>query len=402
MNWYRQINILFSVPLYVAAFALFCISLYAQSALFVLLTFLLLLVNVIPYFYLTKISENIEMLNPEQKIRVFTGEENMHYIYLQNNGNMPVFNGKFQFGLEKNVWSDDLKNQGGTKMINQFSFRFNLLRKESAVFSIKIKGVKRGVARASAINIIAHDLMGVGTLNLKYDRFFHTEVIVYPELIPVTGLDPLKKFEQGPHPLQFSLFEDITAPVGTREYASGDSFNRIHWKASAKSTSLQTKQFEKTTGMSWTLILNVARNRLDVSVSSEDLERNISCIAYICKYAASRKIPFDIFVNIKVRGKGAIMCLPAGEGREQLAKALEMLARINFNSITVPQETLFAYVDRKMYRQPLIILFNCGKKEEEQRYFRKWQRKGVKLFEAEFRNESAHIVAVSQKRKVIS
>lgn len=402
MNWHRRINVLFAMQLLLAAAVLFFILLYTKMPMLVLLTFLILLVVAIPYWYLKRVSNSIHLANTDQQVKLFTDEEDKIHFTLENSSRLPIFSGKMQFSMEDCATYDGLKKEGGTKKYKRYSFRYNLTGKEKAQFPVDVSGVKRGVGRVSAINLTIRDLLGVGTLEMKYDPFFRSEVIVFPELRTVGGLNQLKKFEQGTHPMQFSLFEDLTASIGSRDYAPGDPFNRIHWKASAKSTQLQTKQFEKTTGMEWMFVLHLSRDRMDLSNKSEDLEKNISSIAYLCKYATTKGIPFSIFTNIKVRGQDFIMQLKSGEGRNHLSKALELLARIKFNSITVSQEMLLAYVDRVMYRPPVVILLNCGKQEQEARYYQKWETKGAALFEVEHKADASYIIKAARKRKAIS
>ncbi|MFC4558177.1 DUF58 domain-containing protein [Virgibacillus kekensis] len=402
MMWHRKITIMYFVPLLVAAATLLLISLYAKSAIMILITFLILLANAIPYYYLKKTTENVSMANPIQKVKLFNDEEHIIKLSVKNFGRLPVFNGLLSFNIGNSVWCPELTAGSRNRTTNQFSFRFNLLSKKSLEFTIKVQGKKRGVARVSSIKLHTKDLLGVGTLDLDYQPFFQTEVIVYPELRPVGGMDQLRRFQQGNRPMQFSLFEDKTATMGTRDYSSGDSFSDIHWKASARSNELQTKQYEKTSGMHWTFILNLSRDRTDVSTKSDDLEKNISYVAYLCKYAATNGIPYDIFVNIKVHGKDYLMHLNAGEGREQLAKALEMLARINLNSILVAEENMLAFIDRVMYRSPMIILVNCGKRESEQRFYQRWIRRGTTLFEVEQKEDAAFIVPASAGKRAIS
>ncbi|GAA0606894.1 DUF58 domain-containing protein [Virgibacillus siamensis] len=402
MNWHRTIKVIFSMQLLIAAAVLFFISLYQHKPILILLTFLILLVIAIPHLYLKRMSNTLHLENREQQVKLFKDQNDIMTFTLANRSRLPIFSGKMLFSIQDNIMFDDIKQEGGTKKRNQFSFRYNLAGKKKADFSFQVRGLSRGVGRVSGINLTVRDLLGLGTLQMKYDPFFHTEVIVFPELRAVGGLHYLKKFEQGAQPMQFSLFEDLTASIGSRDYAPGDPFNRIHWKASAKSTQLQTKQFEKTTGMEWMFVLHLSRERTDLSNKSDDLERNISSIAYMCKYATARGVPYSIFVNIKVRGRDFIMQLKPGEGRNQLSKALELLARINFNSITVTQEMLFAYVDRVMFRPPVVILFNCGRQEQEVRYYQKWEKKGAALFDVEHNDDASYITKASGKREAVS
>ncbi|HET7521831.1 MAG TPA: DUF58 domain-containing protein [Bacillales bacterium] len=397
MEWRTQRDAPFEKILTVAAGLLFFASLYNGSFLLFFLFVLCGSAVAFPSYYFKYVEQNVKLANPRQTVRLFAGDKDTFFIRMANEGRWPVFSGTFRFILDHHIECRGIHKEAGGRNQNSYSFPFHLEKGASHRAMVEIKGVKRGVARFRGIHLAVRDFFALDRLVLTYDPLYRTEVIVYPELLPVAGLERVKTLEQGNRPREFSLDEDLTSPTGTRSYVSSDPFNRIHWKASAKTGALQTKVFEKTAGMKWVLLLNIARER----AYAADLEREISCLAYICKYAAEQGIPFEMYVNVKTRGKGEIMHLYAGEGSEQLAKAFELLARVDLSSVTVPASRLLAYADRKHVRNPTMILCHLSHQDDHAGILQKWKKEGYGLYGVEHGEHGSYLTNVA-KRKAVS
>lgn len=397
MEWKKEFKLPVRDALYIAALVLFIVSLYLGSLLLFFFAVIFSLVNVISNYYLKHVAQDLKLVNNRQSVRLFAGDEDALSIPIENDGRLPVFFGTCAFTLDKLVEVRNVDLDHSERTQNHYIFPVTVSGHSIQQRQVQVKGLRRGVAKFSDIHVTVRDWFGLGKVDLVYDTFFHTEVIVYPELIPVYGLDQIKTRWQGSQPFEYSLDEDLSSPTGTRDYLRSDSFNRIHWKATAKTGELQTKVFQKTTGMTWVLLFNLSRE----GGSGNDLEREISSTAYICKYAAERNIPFELYVNIKIRGKGEIMHLYADEGRKQLARALELLARVNVYSVTVPVEWMLSYVDRQQYQNPIMILCNVSDADDKQKTLQTWKNKNFGLFRIEHREESTYVANLS-KRKAVS
>lgn len=69
-------------------------------------------------------------------------------------------------------------------------------------------------------------------------------VLVRPRVIPLEGYAIDSRRPIGEVRLAHRLFEDPTRVSGVREYQMGDSLNRVHWKATARMGTLQSKTYE--------------------------------------------------------------------------------------------------------------------------------------------------------------
>jgi uncharacterized protein (DUF58 family) len=97
-------------------------------------------------------------------------------------------------------------------------------------------------------------------------------LLVYPEVIPLQGFDIASRRPIGEVRMTHRLFEDPTRIAGVRAYQSGDPFNRINWRATARTGLLHSKVYEPSTVAGATLLLDFHErsfNPADEPVRSE-------------------------------------------------------------------------------------------------------------------------------------
>ena len=81
-------------------------------------------------------------------------------------------------------------------------------------------------------------------------------VLVYPKVVPLQGYDLASRRPIGEVRITHRLFEDPTRISGVREYQTGDSRNRIHWRATARMGTLHSKTYEPSSIAGATLLLD--------------------------------------------------------------------------------------------------------------------------------------------------
>lgn len=85
-------------------------------------------------------------------------------------------------------------------------------------------------------------------------------VLVYPKVIPLVGYELTSRRPIGEIRMSHRLFEDPTRLAGVREYQRGDSFNRIHWKATARTGKLHSRVYDASCVAGMTLVLDFHRD----------------------------------------------------------------------------------------------------------------------------------------------
>jgi len=312
-----------------------------------------------------RIKKNIILKNPKHMIRLFPGETDTLYFELENRSIYPTINGRFSFQTDSAIQSNEFSEN-----VNQYWMRYHvpssLIKRGKTLISLPIEANHRGTARIRNISYTFPHLFNFDKVDLHFVPFFKTEVIVYPTPKYVKGVESVFEITPGSHPINFSPFEDIQDRMGTRDYQYDDSFQRINWKASAKTQNLQTNVYEKVIDVSYVFIVNIGTNYDGVNLAqyNENLENILSYTAYLCKYATEKGFPFEVFINARKPGKEPFHHLPEGEGQTQFAKALEMLARIHRQSMIIPFDQMLHRVGKRLVKpQSIIVIGDVFSKE---------------------------------------
>jgi uncharacterized protein (DUF58 family) len=377
MIWSKYINgrMTFEVVTIIACILLLS-SFYSESYWISFLGCFLLVMCRMSVYYLNHVSDELELENNRETIRLSIEDETVLILKFSQFTKLPIYRGKIRLKLDSIVEGVGVPFYA-TESDLEFTIPFYLKGKETIEVPIPLKAVSRGATRIKTLDVIIPNFFGYGSVELKYNPFIHKEIIVHPTPISVPHMDKLFTAKsQGDFPTPTSIYEQTLTPIGTRDYVQTDSFGRIHWKASAKTQTLQTKVFEKTAHYSWTFVINLREPNMPSYHLGvvENLETIASNVAYMGQFATKKGIEFEVFVNLRMATGTAVYHLPKGGGSKQLGKVLDLLARINVKGQTVPISRMFHYVEKQQQNSPVMIF--CGPSEEATLYLMKIKKKG--------------------------
>jgi uncharacterized protein (DUF58 family) len=114
---------------------------------------------------------------------------------------------------------------------------------------------RRGYYQLGPLVLETGDLFGLHR-RFKIETEPHY-LTVYPKVIPLEGYDIASRRPIGEVRMTHRLFEDPTRITGVRAYQAGDAMNRIHWRATARTGTLQSKTYEPSTIAGATIILDL-------------------------------------------------------------------------------------------------------------------------------------------------
>ncbi len=149
---------------------------------------------------------------------------------------------------------------------------------------------------------------------------FFVRCVVYTESIPVTVYPypkrcnilqesvEIKKGKSLEDGKRVGLYGEL---ISVRDYAKGDSIKWIHWKASAKTGKLKTKEFSDLGGEPVVVNLDQIKG---------SLEERISCATYLILELYKRNIPFGLKYEKKL--------IKPEHSKKQKVRILRMLAQI--------------------------------------------------------------------------
>ncbi|MDF2857688.1 MAG: hypothetical protein K0Q87_3539, partial [Neobacillus sp.] len=251
-----------------------------------------------------------------------------------------------------------------------------------------------GISRIQKIEMQIPHFFGLGETILERESFSNQEVLVYPKTLEVKNKHVLLTYKQGESFANHSLFEDYLSPAGTRDYQLSDSFNHIHWKASARKQSLQTKIYDKVTEVGWNISVNIG----DDHFISNNLEELLSSTADLAYFFVKQNIPFSLCINIRNAGRTPFVYIMPGTGKEHLQKVLETIALVNAEASVYPYIKMLAYYNRHLDEQPFFL--HAGQNiHEKGDALRMLGDRGTSVFELLVEGQIATIVKISFQYK---
>src|SRR5262245_44885113 len=119
-------------------------------------------------------------------------------------------------------------------------------------YQIEFKG--RGYYQLGPLVLESGDLFG---LHRRYRVGTAPHfVLVYPKVVPLEGYDLASRRPIGEVRMTHRLYDDPTRIAGVREYHTGDPFNRVHWRTTARTGLLHSKVYEPSTITGATVLLD--------------------------------------------------------------------------------------------------------------------------------------------------
>lgn len=195
------------------------------------------------------------------------------------------------------------------------AFITKLAAGESAVVRVKNAIEKRGVHKLSPLEMVCSFPFGLIERRKRIDD--GAVVVVYPRISSVRTAALENAPGTGDTPQLARV--DGTEYFSMREYAPGDDVRRIAWRASARLDSLIVKDLEQETTKNLTFLLDT-REASGVSDFEDRFEDAVELVASLAATMLNRQYSVSIITPTTF--------LPDGEGKAQLLKVLDILARV--------------------------------------------------------------------------
>ncbi len=206
-------------------------------------------------------------------------------------------------------------------------------------WTVRTSARKRGRYRLGPLTLVSGDPFGLFQVQRLLPQTNH--IVILPYTAPVYGFFLSPGMTPGGEFLRRRTHYVTANAAGVRDYAPGDSFNRIHWKSTARRDRLMVKEFElDPLADLWLLIdgdATVQAGNTDVAIEelgerwydrSAPYQLPPSTEEYLVSSAASLAQYFirqDRSVGLVAYGSARTVVQP-DRGERQLAKVLETLA----------------------------------------------------------------------------
>jgi uncharacterized protein (DUF58 family) len=305
----------------------------------------------------------VSLKNDRKTIRIFPGETATVSMELDAKSIVALYFGKLTFIAANHIKIENIRTLLGKKDATEYAMDLSSGKQK---YDMNVKALKRGRATLRHLELQLFDPLFLGHSIFIYNPFYKTEILVFPVIKSVVGMESLLAKEPGNNPSVYSYFQDPILISGVRDYTPNDSFQQVHWKASARTGAMQTKIIEKTFHQKWTFLVNVSEEEQDGSQSfyfSKQLENRISHIAYLIQLAEKQGVAYDLYVNIVAKNNRKLIYLEEGRGKEHLIKGLELLARIDQMNSPVKIEALLKGAESSLRHSSCIILCGISKRD---------------------------------------
>lgn len=188
--------------------------------------------------------------------------------------------------------------------------------------------LQRGYFAFGPARIRSGDLFGFFRRQMKIPQVDY--LMVYPKIVPLEKLGIPSKQPLGEILTKSHIFQDPTLTLGVRDYHSGDSLSRIHWKSTARLGKLQTKVFEPTTTVDIGIFLDVRTvEPPHFGVVPRLLELGIVAAASISNYAITEGYRVGLYINQKRQFSDEPIRIVPSQHPDQLMHILEVLAQLH-------------------------------------------------------------------------
>jgi len=157
-----------------------------------------------------------------------------------------------------------------------------------------LEDVPRGIHRLDTIEVRGGDPFGL----MIFSERFRTasQFVVYPKVVPLDAWRFFPRRVDGTAAAKNSLNHDLSQLVGIRQYQPGDRLSLIHWKSSAKTGQLQSKEFAPLLTDSSLVILDCTASVWN-SGFDPAFEEGVRTAASLVRAAWMQKIPVRFFGN---------------------------------------------------------------------------------------------------------
>lgn len=253
---------------------------------------------------------------------------------------------------------------------------------------------RRGRFTLGPVTLATGDPLGLW----RFERHIPTTstMVVYPATVDLPGFEPPVGRLTGGDALHRRTHFVTTNVSGVREYAPGDSFNRIHWASTARTGRLMVKQFELDPTADVWIVLDMEK-AVQVGAPVAEEAESLSQVPAVL-WTPQLKLPIDssteeygvtVAASIArhfLKQKRAIGFIAYGQDREvvqldrgerQLAKILETLAVIRAQGRATLEQVIVSE-ERAFGRNTTVVVITPSTSEIWVDALRDLKRRGVR------------------------
>ena len=247
---------------------------------------------------------------------------------------------------------------------------------ESRTYLARTRLIERGVFPLGPTVLNSGDLFGLFPVRRVYQN--QDSLLVYPIMFEVHSFPNPPGLLPGGEALRRRTPQITSNAAGVREYAPGDSFNRIHWISTARRNRLIVKEFELDPLAEVWIFIDAARSvhaalpqpkreydpqdmwrpRYKFELAPSTMEYSASIGASLARYYLGHGRSVGL-----VSSGQTLRVLPSDRGGRQLGKILEALALVRPEG-TLPLSVLIEAQARHLPRGSTVVVVTPSAADE--------------------------------------
>lgn len=190
-------------------------------------------------------------------------------------------------------------------------------------------------------------------------------VRVYPNVLALREFDLLK---QRGRLKDMGIRRSRTRGLGMefeslREYAEGDDYRKVDWKASARRGKLVVRQYEQERNQSVVICIDVGRHMLAEANGVRKLDHVLDALLMLTNAAAMA----GDFVGLLVYADTVRRYIPPRKGRNQVGIIIEAIHDLVADPVESDPAAAFAYLSSRWNRRSLLVNFSDYEDEDRAR-----------------------------------
>jgi len=218
----------------------------------------------------------------------------------------------------------DRSEQANAKILRTI---YSLGMYERVQYTYRVPCRSRGWHRFGPAVAAASDPLGLTARREAIDG--SVRFLVYPRMVPMTTLIVPPRQPFGDFKPQQSVIEDPLRMAGVREYVAGDNPKRIHWRATARTGTMQTRVYEPSASPVAAIFLDtITFSYLWEGQNSALLELAVTTAASLSSQLLQGRHQVGIYANAPVPNRSRTVRVPPGRRPGQLTRILEDLATL--------------------------------------------------------------------------
>ena len=272
---------------------------------------------------------NVEYVRELEGGRVFSGDSVKMQIRLTNRKLLPLA----WIEIEDSM-SDRLRlrerdiNPSGVPGVAVLRITTAMRWYERVTWNLTVECPARGYFPIGPVTLRSADAFGFFQQREQLPEVAH--ITVYPAIADLDRILVPARHLFGEQRIQRPIITDPMRTIGIRDYRPEDSFRHIHWKATARAQTLQTKIFEPTTSIQFGIFLNLDTfERYWEGLDFERAEGAIITAATIAVHAVEDELMVGMYANGVVGGSDQALRIRPSRDERQLENILSGLAKLS-------------------------------------------------------------------------